>query len=185
MGSRLDCGRKKNPSNPGTTPMNATHRTQSAAMLATGLLATSAASAITTDTFDVKITITNECNISTAPSDIDFGSNSSQAAADITATGSFAVNCTPEAPYTMGLNGGDTGDVNAREMTNGTETIGYQLYKDASHTTAWGLVDTARLGGTGIGSPVTHTVYGLVPFGANLNVPAGAYEDTITLDVEF
>jgi spore coat protein U-like protein len=165
--------------------MNASIRTLSAALLATGLLAISAASAAVTDTFDVKITITNECNISTAPSDIDFGSNSSQASADIAATGSFAVNCTPEAAYTMGLDGGGAGDVNAREMTNGTETIGYQLYQEAGHTTVWGFVGADRLGGTGTGSPVTHTVYGLVPFGANLNVPAGAYADTITLDVTF
>lgn len=164
--------------------MNTQIRPLIAALLCTGLFAASAAHAVS-DTFDVKITITNECNISTAPSDIDFGSNSSQAAADLTATGTFQVTCTPSAPYTMGLNGGDTADVAAREMTNGTQTIAYQLYQDAGHVTPWGLVGPARLGGTGTGSAVSHTIYGLVTSGANLNVPAGAYEDTVTLDVTF
>lgn len=165
--------------------MNSQIRPLIAALLCAGLMAVPAAQAATTDTFDVKITITNECNISTAPTDIDFGSNSSQAAADITATGTFEVNCTPNASYTLGLDGGEAGDVNARMMSSGSETIAYQLYQDAGYTTPWGLAGSDRLGGTGTGSPVTHTIYGRVAHGANINVPAGNYDDTVTLDVTF
>ncbi len=163
-------------------------------LLSTALVAAMAAvafvpavhAASTTANMQVQIVIQNACDIGTAPGTMDFATHASNEATAIAAQQSFVVTCTPGATYTVGFSGGAAGDVAARTMSDGaSHTVGYQLYKEVGHSNAWGNTGADLVSGTGNGSAQALTVYGAVPTGANLNVPAGTYSDTVTLSVTF
>jgi spore coat protein U-like protein len=148
----------------------------------------SAHAATATTTFNVRITITAACDISTtAPTDVNFGSQPSTAT-NVDNQGALNVNCTPSAPYTIALDNGQNGtDVNSRKMSNGTSLVPYQLYRAASRSAAdvWGSTTGGSgnvLAGTGSGSVQTLPVYGRVP---STNFPAGSYADVITATITY
>jgi len=141
-------------------------------------LSPSAGAQTATDTFQVSITIEDSCTISAV--DLDFGSHSTLAAL-VDADSDITVNCSVGTAYTVGLNQGVNG---ARLMSDGSDTVDYELYTSALRVLAWGTnapVDT--VGGTGDGTDQTLTVYGRVPAQAT---PAPAtYDDTITATITF
>lgn len=141
------------------------------------------ARAATTDTFDVKIQITAACNITTTAADIDFGVASFLTATDIDQNTNFAVQCTPDSPYSISLTSA-SGNA-TRTMSDGAgNTIGYQLYKEAARSTVWGDAGGALVGAVGGLVPTSFSVYGRVPVAAdNLNKPVGNYADTVTINV--
>lgn len=157
-----------------------------AAVAAVAALAISPAAdaATVTNTFQVKITIANACDVTTtAPTNLDFGSQG-VLAANVDQTSTITVTCTTSAPYNIGLNGGGSGNVNARVMTAGTNNVSYQLYQDSGRTTVWGnTVGTDTVSSTGTGSAQPFTVYGRVP--PQTTPPAGSYTDTITVTVTY
>lgn len=160
-------------------------------------LSTLAAHAATdTTTFDVTISITPSCNISTAGNGaptLAFGSHDSFQT-QVTGSTNLIVTCTNGAAYQLGLNeglnAGAAGDVNTRRMIgvsttpdNTADYVPYQLYQDASYATVWGnTLDTNTKAATGTGAQATHTVYGRVP---STNYTVGNYQDTITATVTF
>lgn len=157
------------------------------ATLASGV-SMNALAATATTTFNVRITITAACDISTtAPTDVNFGSQPSTAI-NVDNQGALNVNCTPSAPYTIALDNGQNGtDASTRKMSNGTALVPYQLYRNAGRTAAdvWG--STAGTGGnvyagTGSGSVQSIPVYGRVP---STNFPAGSYADLITATITY
>ncbi|QIL73670.1 spore coat protein U domain-containing protein [Diaphorobacter sp. HDW4B] len=137
-----------------------------------------------TTTFNVKITITDNCTITgLAASDVDFGSVvRSNTAPD--AQGNLVVICSSGTPYTVGLNNGANYNGTLRTMILGTNQIPYALYKDAGRTDAWGSAGTALFSGTGTGNGVNLPVYGRISTGAT-NVPAGSYIDTVTATLSY
>ncbi|MBB3227920.1 spore coat protein U-like protein [Luteibacter sp. Sphag1AF] len=152
------------------------------------LAAVTAAQAATTTTFNVRITISAACDISTtAPTDVNFGTQPSTAT-NVDNQGALNVNCTPSSPYTITLDNGQNGtDANSRKMSNGTALVPYQLYRNATRTAAdvWG--STTGTGGnvysgTGSGTTQSVPVYGRVP---STNFPAGSYADVITAIVTY
>lgn len=154
-------------------------------LVAAGIVATPAALAATvTNTMPVTITIQNACNVSSvAPTTLNFGTQGPLASA-VNQTSTITVTCTSGAPYNIGLDGGGSGNINARVMKNGTNTVGYQLYSNAGMTTVWGnTVGTNTVTGTGTGSAQAFTVYGQVP--AQTTPPAGAYTDTVNVTVTY
>ena len=118
--------------------------------------------------------------------DLAFGVHSSLAAG-ITGTTALGLTCTTNTSYTVRLDGGGSGDPGDRRMRRngvGPQSIGYDLYQDSAHTQPWGDTPSTSLSGVGTGSPVTLPVHGLVPGGQP--APAvGAYEDTVTVTVEY
>ncbi|WP_036263873.1 Csu type fimbrial protein [Methylocapsa aurea] len=157
------------------------------AILVLGTLLFSAGTALaatTTTTFTVQMTITSSCIINSA-STLNFGSSGVLSAA-VPGTSTIQVQCTNTTPYTIGLDAG-TGagaTVAARKMTNGANTITYSLYQDSGHTTVWGeTIGTNTVVGTGDGSSISHTVFGLVP--AQTTPAAAVYADTITVTVTY
>ena len=133
-------------------------------------------------TFNVKIVITESCDIhTTAATDVDFGTHARDSGA-VTATGTLTVNCTNSTPYNIGLgNGGNFSGT--RRMTDGTNYIGYALYRDSSHTLAWGTtIGTDTLAGTGTAANQTISVYGRAP---STNAPAGSYNDNVTATITY
>ena len=149
------------------------------------LTALTANAATATANINVKLDIVSECLLSAVP-DIDFGSRG-VLAANIDATTTLSVQCTTGTPYTVGLSAGNGigATVGARLMTGpSSQTIGYVLYRDVTHTQVWGVspgVNTEA--GTGNGAAQTFTVYGRV---APQTTPGvGAYADIVTATVTY
>ncbi len=72
----------------------------------------------------------------------------------------------------------------ARKLTNGTTTLSYGLYQNASHTTNWGnSTATGYVQGTGTGSAQTFDVYPQLTSGQQ--VPPGTYTDTISVSTSY
>ena len=152
-----------------------------------GLLAlgTNEADATTaTGTFTSTITIQASCQVISTNS-LNFGTQGILVAnTDVTST--FNVQCTNTTPYNVGLNAGTgTGaTTTTRLMTNGANTVAYQMFSNAGRTTNWGnTVGTDTVAGTGNGTQQTLTVYGRVP---PQTTPAPAtYNDTVTITITY
>lgn len=158
----------------------------SALAAALSLSGGAASAASVTDQFDVTITITDSCEITTPPNDLDFGSYG-LLLSDKTGTTSIGVTCTSGLDYDIGLDAGANpstgGDTNTRRMTNSGNFVSYDL-KKPDGTTHWGnTISTDTLSSTGTGDAQSFTVNGLVP--AQTTPPAATYTDTITVTVTY
>jgi spore coat protein U-like protein len=135
-------------------------------------------------TFTVSGTVQARCTVSAT--NLNFGSAGVIASA-YDAQNTISIVCTRDAPYQIalgaGLNDGGLG-INGRKLKAGSETIGYQLYRDSGRTLVWGnTLNTDTKSGTGSGSTQTHDVYGRVP--AQTTPSPGTYTDTIVVTVEY
>ncbi|WP_342051193.1 MULTISPECIES: Csu type fimbrial protein [unclassified Cupriavidus] len=137
-------------------------------------------------TFTATATVANDCVITA--NTLDFGTSGVLRTA-LDANGSLSVRCTLNAPYSIALNAG-TGagaTVAARRMTRsgGTQTVGYQLFRNAARTEPWGdgTNGTLTVSGTGTGTAQTVNLYGRVP--AQTTPQAGTYQDTVTVTITY
>jgi spore coat protein U-like protein len=154
-------------------------------LLSAGLVpATLAPAATKTAKFNVSATVQNDCTVTAT--NLAFGTVG-LTNANVDATSTITVVCTPETPYTVGLNEGTTAGstVDARLMSSGTSTLAFQLYSDASRSQVWGVtpsVDT--VGGTGTGQATNFTVYGRIA--PQTPAPrAGDYTTEITATITY
>lgn len=159
-----------------------------AAVVAAGLAIQpfQAAQAGTSSTsMNVKIVIPNACDSTVSATDMDFGSPTGPLTAAIDKTSTITVTCTSGATFHVGLDGGASGDVTARTMSDGNgHMVGYQLYSDSGRTTVWGdTIGTDEPSETGTGTSQDITVYGEVP--AQTTPPAGNYSDLVAVTVTF
>ena len=91
------------------------------------------------------------------------------------------VNCSGS--LTFALDGGLSGNINARQMQQGAGRLNYQIYRNAVRNAVWGSGADAQgvvLVGTQSGSV---TVYGRIPSGQV--VPDGTYTDTVNVTLTF
>ena len=160
-----------------------------ATMAATALAAAGSAGAATaTTTFGVTATVLKTCSVAANP--LGFG-NYTPGAGALAANTTVNVKCTKGTTFTVGLNGGTTtgGTISQRLMSNGTDTLQYNLYTTAGFTTLFGDGTTGSTmpgTGTGIATAVAVTVFGSLPDNAtNQNVSTGAYSDTINVTVTY
>lgn len=101
-------------------------------------------------------------------------------------TSEVAINCPVGSAFSVGLDGGQANAGPAgRQLSSGSATISYGLYRDPARTQLWGQDGDAAgaVSGTGSGSDRIFTVYGRIPrqFGP---IP-GAYTDAITVVVTY
>jgi spore coat protein U-like protein len=159
-----------------------------APVIAGMLLATAGAAQAATKnaSFNVTATVAKNCVISANPLSLGAfdGTN------DLAATSTIVVTCTNGTPFTVNLNAGSSGSFAARTMSNGTDTLTYNLFTDASYGSIWGngSTGTANVPGTGGGfaTPRTLTVAGRLLASANTGpVGAGTYTDTIVASVVY
>ncbi len=158
-------------------------------LLLTGTTAHAVSNPATT-TFQVTATVLKACTVSATA--LAFG-NYTPTAGALTNSSTISVACTKTSPYTVTLNGGSTsgGTIGQRLMSNGTQTLQYNLYTSNTYATILGdgvTSGSANVTGTGAGLavPSTITVYGKLPdSAANQAVPAGSYTDTITVSVAY
>lgn len=149
-----------------------------------GLTATLAAPLAVAQTktaqFAVRASVVADCQITAQ--DMNFGTYSSASAA--TASTPLNLRCTPGSAATISLDGGSSGNPQARHMT-GPANLNYQLYRDAA------LQDPINTGGAAFqlqgsentGQTVVYTVHGQIPAGQT--VPAGNFVDTIRVTVQY
>lgn len=93
------------------------------------------------------------------------------------ATGAVTVSATKGMTYKIHIS-------NDRAMTNGTETLNYEIYADPARTTVWG--DTYALAESytsTTNAPSAKTIYSRIP--VLQNVPGGVYNDTVTITLEW
>jgi spore coat protein U-like protein len=166
-----------------------------AALLALG--AAGAQAAITTSSFQVKMTITSACAVSTAPTDINLGSVAAQSAA-VNQNGSttFKVNCSKNTPFYIGLAPSNNSTVGAGAMAgtgSNTDTVPYQLYSSATFTSAnvWGNTATSSSvgngkSGTGDGMNTANAVsFSAYAQATNADFTPDTYKDTVTVNVNY
>ncbi len=98
----------------------------------------------------------------------------------------LSVTCPSGDTYQILLNAGQGSGASetVRKMTNGSYTLNYGLYQNASHTTNWGNSSgTGYVQGTGTGSAQTVYIYPQLTSGQQ--VPPGTYTDTITVSTNY
>ncbi len=140
--------------------------------------------------FQVRIVITESCDIqAAAASDLDFGTLARATGAPADTQGSLEVTCSSGTPYTIGMNPGanatsTTAAADNRRMSDGNNNfIAYGLYRDAGRQDFWGeVVGTDTLAGVGTASVQSIPVYGRVP---STDAPAGSYSDTVVATVTY
>ena len=140
-----------------------------------------------TGTFNVNINVIGKCVISTAATDIDFGTVE-VGAATVTKNNTFSVQCSKKTGYTITLtplNAG-TGDNGGKMKTATGETIDYTMFSDAAGSAPWGK--TVGVSGTSSSSSsaaVDYKVYAKVTGGVVPDVPVGTYTDKVTITVTY
>lgn len=142
------------------------------------------ASAQANDTFDVTANVVDGCLITA--NDLDFGNYSAVTLLATDATSTIGVNCSSGSVFEVALDTGvNGGDYTGRLMTNGVDTLTYNLFIDPTRLTVWGDDSglTEDVTGLSLGAPLNYTVYGRL--NAGQDVSTGAYSDTITATITF
>lgn len=100
-------------------------------------------------------------------------------------TGEIVLNCSIATSFTIGLSSNGSPTVRAMSGPNGGR-LAYDLYTDRTRSTRWGDGggDGSRVTGTSDGESTNRiTIYGRVP--SQKPVPPGAYNDALTISVDF
>lgn len=138
------------------------------------------------DDFVVSITLENDCTISF--NDVDHGTSTTLASGD-DATGAGTITCTFNDGYSIALDVGTGGGTYAsRTMTNGSDTLTFNLYRDAAHTEILGdgTSSTFVLSGDSTGGSTADSLafYSRVDAGQTA-LTEGTYTSTITATATF
>jgi spore coat protein U-like protein len=137
----------------------------------------------TSTSFSATATVLSTCSVSATT--VNFGS-SGVLTGNRDAQGTLSIQCSPSLPYTISLNGGNSGatDPTQRRMSFSSATLTYGLYRDTARTLPWGsTIGTNTTSGTGTGVTQTQTVYGRV---ATQTTPApGTYTDSVIVTVGY
>jgi len=159
-----------------------------AALLGAGLLGAALALALptlvraasSTDSFEVRARVQPDCAV--VASDIDFGVYDPSRKAE--ATGDLEIYCTKHTEYSIYLGPGENGTIPDRRMSNGRETLPYNLYTKSNHKNVWGDATTGSfVSGKGKGWWESYTIHGLIEAGHD--VGGGTYTDQVVVTVEY
>lgn len=138
----------------------------------------------------VKVNIGAACELKSGDKSVlDFGSLNSLNDKDhdeqTAASTGIEIQCSKGIAYKIGLGYGLNPSNSHRQMSNGGSFVSYDLYRDSARTLWWGrLIDTSSiLSGVGNGVAQSYPVYGRIPKQAT--PAAGAYSDTVTVQVSF
>lgn len=138
----------------------------------------------TTGSFDVTITIEEDCQLVSGPT-LNFGTHGALSA-NVDQTTTIQVQCTAGTTYDIGLSAGaNSADVAARRMIGSdTDTVTYSLFQGSCCSTVWGdTVGVDTVNATATGSAQDFSVYGRVP--VQTTPPPDTYNDTVTVTMTF
>lgn len=133
--------------------------------------------------FSATATVLSSCNVNATS--VNFGS-SGILSGNTDAQGTLSIQCSPSLPYTVSLNGGNSGATNPtqRQMSFSGANVTYGLYRDSARTLPWGsTVGTDTASGTGTGVTQTQTAYGRVT--AQTTPKPGSYTDSVVVTVGY
>lgn len=127
------------------------------------------------------------CTFADVPA-IHFGRYDTFSFAPLDAAGSFSFECHGDIQddvVVIELGRGDGSSFIAREMSNGTAKLAYNLYLDAAHTAIWGdgTGGSARLGPIRPQRENKLWFYGRIP--ARQKARVGTYTDTLTVTIVY
>jgi spore coat protein U-like protein len=136
-----------------------------------------------TDTLAVSATVQTSCALNGGT--MSFGQYLSGQATDLDVEGTINYANCPVGTLTFELDGGQSGDVNARAMKSGSsDTLSYQLYKTSVRNAVWGMGANAQTQQIIEQTPTgSINVYGRIPKGQT--VAAGSYADTVNITLTF
>ena len=138
-----------------------------------------------TTTFKVTAKVQAVCTVTA--SDLPFGTYTSSGGSPLLGQTVVSATCTPGSTYNIGFNDGTGGGsiYGGRKMASGpSNKLNYQLYRDSARSNIWGnTIGTDTVQDVGTGLAKNHTVFGAIP--AAQVVPAGDYQDVITVTVSF
>jgi spore coat protein U-like protein len=162
----------------------------SKSLIAASICVAGIASAATTNsTFQVTATVLKTCSATSA--NLVFG-NYTPGGGALAANTNVNVKCTNGTTFAVALNAGSTtgGTFAQRLMTDGTNTLQYNLYTTPAFATVFGdgTASTATKPGTGSGlvTAVAIAVNGQLPDNAtNQNAVPGSYADTIIATITY
>jgi spore coat protein U-like protein len=98
--------------------------------------------------------------------------------------GKLNVACNPSINgFTVTIDGGAHGDGTTRRLSNGSQTIPYQLFLDASGSQSYSIGEQHNFAVTS-GAQVPIPVFGSVVANTHA-VPAGVYTDTLTVTLDW
>jgi spore coat protein U-like protein len=136
---------------------------------------TSAFADTQTSTLNVSATGMANCRVKSV-ADISFGNYDPTVDTDTDAEGNFILKCTKGTVYDLYIDG-------TRAMTDGTDTLNYELYTDAGRNTAWPAA-TPGVGDTSASNADNQQmVYGRIP--AAQDVGVGTYTGSVTITLNF
>ncbi len=142
------------------------------------IFSTVSAIAQTTDTIALSATATvmGSCRL-TSVTNLDFGTyDPTNTVNDDDGVGDFTFRCTRGTNYDLYITG-------VRTMTDGTDTLNYELYQDFARATVWASASPGTTGTSANNSPNVTNIYGRIP--ALQNVQAGTYSGTVTVTVQY
>lgn len=144
------------------------------------LMPLSAMGGTDTDTLTVTATVQNACALNGGT--LAFGQYLSGQTTNLDVTGQINyANCSGTLSFE--LDGGQSGDINARKMLSGSSQLTYQLYRNSARSAIWGTGANAQ--GLQLLQPLSGKVdvYGRIPAGQA--VAAGSYTDTVNVTLTF
>ena len=136
------------------------------------------------------------CTCTLQTSNVAFGNYNPLAFGNTDSTGSLKIDCGGVVglliPYSIGISTGGSGSYANRRMTQGANTLNYNLYTDAAYTTVWGdgsgasLLKSASvtLDVLGLAPAQNHWIYARMP-GRQLTAVPGTYTDTINVTLTY
>jgi spore coat protein U-like protein len=170
--------------------------THAALALGSMLLMADSAQAVMTGQIQAWLVITAACEVNTSSAtlpgnvgQLDFGSQgptwTRSLAADLSSNGSaLRVTCNSSVKgFTVTIDGGTHGDGATRRLSNGRQTIPYQLTVDAAGTQSYSIGQQRNFAvSDGAQRPIP--VYGAVVANTSA-LPAGTYSDTLTVTLDW
>ena len=135
-----------------------------------------------TDTATMPVTATVESGCSLTGGSLDFGTYTSGQSTNRDVTGRIDyANC--NGTLTFELDGGGSGNVNARAMSSDGSSLSYQLYQNSGRTDLFGTGADALSALLFEPQSGFVNVYGRIPAGQA--IAAGVYSDTINITLSF
>lgn len=136
--------------------------------------------ATATDQLTVTATVQSGCTLTGGT--LDFGNYVSGQTSNLDATGRIGfANCS--GVLTFELDGGQSGNVNARTMRSSGNSLTYQIYRNSVRNAVWGQGQNAMQLQLLQPQSGEVNVYGRIPGGQA--VPGGAYVDIVNITLTF
>ncbi len=140
------------------------------------LTAAVAMAATATSSLTAAASVASMCRI-TSVTNLDFGTyDPTDTANDNDGVGDFTFRCTRGTSYDIYIAG-------ARTMTDGTDTLNFEMYQEVGRITTWPGSLPGVSGVSANNAPVTRGIYGRIP--ALQDVQAGNYLGTVTVTINY